>query len=280
MTAWATVVAERLGFKREEALSIGKTVSPCSFIFSLTQRHYKQLASAYTEMNAISKGVAIGLFSQSEAKGIELAKGESQPYVDLMGRRCVRLLRCCPAHSNLNLFVLECAYGVDVCSDNANKSIRPVYTAQSGDYRALVKGEPVDPSIPYTYITRSFRQTLPFVIGSMRLLAETYEPAELNAQAYGLYMDFRPDVESGKKGWGERAEILCKDILKFRKVRPKVEADAISGGNSVEVAGVTRSEDSDKEPPGKKAKSMSVEDYEAALDASTNYDDLKFDDDF
>lgn len=155
-----------------------------------------------------------------------------------------------------------------------------MYTTQSGDYRALVKGEPVDPSTPFTYITRSFRQTLPFVIGSMRLLAETYEPAELNAQAYGLYIDFRPDVENGKRGWGERAEILCRDILKFRKARPKVEVEALSGGDAYEIAGSTKPEDSEKEPPGKKAKSMSVEDYEAALDASTDYDDLRFDDDF
>ena len=46
-------------------------------------------ASAYTEMNAISKGVSIGVFDHSRGKGIELKKGESQPYVDLMGRRYV-----------------------------------------------------------------------------------------------------------------------------------------------------------------------------------------------
>lgn len=45
------------------------------------------IASAYTEMNAISKGVSIGIFNESKAKGVELAKGESQPYIDLMGRR-------------------------------------------------------------------------------------------------------------------------------------------------------------------------------------------------
>lgn len=66
MTVWATVVAERLGFKREEALSI---------------------ASAYTEMNAISKGVSLGIFEKRRADGVELAKGETQPYVDFMGRR-------------------------------------------------------------------------------------------------------------------------------------------------------------------------------------------------
>ncbi|THH05629.1 hypothetical protein EW146_g9851, partial [Bondarzewia mesenterica] len=40
MMAWAFIVAERLGFQREEALSI---------------------ASVYTEMNAISKGISLGL---------------------------------------------------------------------------------------------------------------------------------------------------------------------------------------------------------------------------
>lgn len=48
---------------------------------------YEYLASAYTEMNAISKGVSLGVFEQGKGKGLELAKGESQPYVDFMGRR-------------------------------------------------------------------------------------------------------------------------------------------------------------------------------------------------
>ena len=47
------------------------------------------LASAYTEMNAISKGVSLGIFDKDKGKGIEITKNESQPYVDLMGRRYV-----------------------------------------------------------------------------------------------------------------------------------------------------------------------------------------------
>ncbi|KAK7695880.1 hypothetical protein QCA50_000518 [Cerrena zonata] len=66
MAAWSFIVAERLGFQREEALSI---------------------ASVYTEMNAISKGVSLGIYDQSKKKGIEASKDGSQPYVDLMGRR-------------------------------------------------------------------------------------------------------------------------------------------------------------------------------------------------
>lgn len=55
LTAWATVVAERLGFKRQEALSI---------------------AHVMTSINAhMAKG------------GKQPSLGENQPFVDLMGRK-------------------------------------------------------------------------------------------------------------------------------------------------------------------------------------------------
>jgi hypothetical protein len=44
-------------------------------------------AAAYTEMNAISKGVAIGVMDKARTAGVELVQGDAQPYVDLMGRR-------------------------------------------------------------------------------------------------------------------------------------------------------------------------------------------------
>jgi hypothetical protein len=66
MTAWATIVAERLGFEREEALSIG---------------------SVYTEMNAVAGGLSLGIIDQSRKKEIEPISGGQQPYVDLMGKR-------------------------------------------------------------------------------------------------------------------------------------------------------------------------------------------------
>ncbi|EJD01102.1 uncharacterized protein FOMMEDRAFT_90098 [Fomitiporia mediterranea MF3/22] len=223
MSLWATIVSERLGFKREEALSI---------------------ASAYTEMNAISKGVSLGIFEQKKGKGIELEKGQSQPYVDLMGRR-------------------------------------PLYTTQSGEWRALLKGEPIDPASAFSYISRAFRQTLPFVAGAMRKLADSFPPAELNEKGFGLYAEFRPDVG----GWGQRAEIRCSNVLGLRKVRDKASSDmnGKSGGNgekrfvAYEAPGQddnTGGTEDKEEPPPKKAKDMTVEEYEAALDASGDFDDL------
>ncbi|KAI5124919.1 hypothetical protein M0805_007347 [Coniferiporia weirii] len=215
MTAWATVVAERLGFKREEALSI---------------------ASAYTEMNAISKGVSIGVFEKSKGRGLELVKGESQPYVDLMGRR-------------------------------------PVYANRSSEWRALVKGEPVEPASAFAYVSRAFRQTLPFIMGAMRLLAETFPAPELNEKGFGLYAEFRPAVN----GWGKRAEMRCAAILGLRKTRTieQPERAESTDANSAEgadrdIVRITTVEGIDahaEEPSHKRVKQMSVEEYEALLDA-------------
>jgi len=156
MSAWATVVCERMGFKREEALSI---------------------ASAYTEMNAISKGVAIGVFEQSMGKGVELERGETQPYVDLMGRRI------------------------------------PLYRTRDEQWRGLVKGKPVEPAAAFGYIKRAFRQTAPHAVGAMRLLAETFGANELNRKGFGIYAEFRPQADK----WGGRSEMKMSSILSLRK---------------------------------------------------------------
>ena len=85
MTAWATVVAERMGFEREEALSIGMFLIDTNYLLHRVTILYFQ-ASAYTEMNAISKGVSLGIYEASKNRGIEATKS-AQPYVDIMGRR-------------------------------------------------------------------------------------------------------------------------------------------------------------------------------------------------
>jgi hypothetical protein len=44
-------------------------------------------ASVYTDMNATSKGVKLGIFEEGRGKGMEPSQGGGQPYVDFMGRR-------------------------------------------------------------------------------------------------------------------------------------------------------------------------------------------------
>lgn len=106
MTVWSFVVAERLGFQREEALSIGMSINyapnttlakvllDALSLFLRIWIAWLELtsireASVYTEMNAISKGVSLGIYGEGKRKGIEASKDGSQPYVDLMGRRYV-----------------------------------------------------------------------------------------------------------------------------------------------------------------------------------------------
>lgn len=69
MTLWAAVVAERLGFDRDEALTLGKAVSG---------------------LNAQSKGRRLGIYDQAQTDEARKAAREQQPeeqyVVGLMGR--------------------------------------------------------------------------------------------------------------------------------------------------------------------------------------------------
>ena len=102
-----------------------------------------------------------------------------------------------------------------------------------------------------------------------------------------MYLEFRPEVD----GWGKRGEVKCSVILELRK---KVdEGDAGKGGGDGESVGtdkivkvdVADGEDKmengssqtateEQEPERKKARGMTLEEYEAALDADETFNDL------
>ncbi|KZT62966.1 hypothetical protein CALCODRAFT_526375 [Calocera cornea HHB12733] len=172
MAAWATIVAERIGFKREEALSIG---------------------SVYTEMNATSKGISLGIYERTKEK--ESAVGSAQPFVTLMDRK-------------------------------------PVMQLPDDEWRGLIRGEPVEPAAAFGYIHRAMRQTLPYVMGAMRLLSLSFTPEALNNRGYALYCDFRPSVD----GWGKRAEMRISDILALRPVTAAAAATASVAPGGEEAA--------------------------------------------
>lgn len=125
----------------------------------------------YTEANAVSKGVSIGVFNSPKKSVGE--ENQSQPYVDLMGRQV------------------------------------PVISRQDEQWRGVVKGEMVQPDRAYGYLQRSFRQQLGSVIGmldrlwalrtsananvgAMRLLAESFPPKELNEKGSALSLVYLP----------------------------------------------------------------------------------------
>ncbi|KAH8105877.1 hypothetical protein BXZ70DRAFT_917193 [Cristinia sonorae] len=215
MTAWSFVVAERLGFQREEALSI---------------------ATVYTEMNAISKGVSLGIYDKGKEKGVEASKGGSQPYVDLMGRS-------------------------------------PLYQTATEHWRALSGGTPVSPSAAYSYITRTLRQTAPQIVGALRLLGTSYSPTELNEKGYSMYLEFRPNVD----GWGKKGEVKCSTILALRGENKREGEEDHIANNVVKVEAEDVKVDEDKiavRSAPMKTRGMTLEEYEAALDAEDDFDDL------
>ncbi|ETW84001.1 hypothetical protein HETIRDRAFT_239532, partial [Heterobasidion irregulare TC 32-1] len=165
MMAWAFIVAERLGFQRAEALSI---------------------ASVYTEMNAISKGVALNIFPTTQPYTLAAADASphgAQPYVTLLSRRV------------------------------------PLLQTAAGTWRALALSPsahagPAPPGAAHAYIARALKHTAPAVLGALRLLAASYADADaLNRDGWALYAAFRPAVD----GWGQRGEVRCATILGLRK---------------------------------------------------------------
>jgi hypothetical protein len=159
-------------------------------------------------------------------------------------------------------------------------SARPLYQTQTETWRALTNASPALPSTAYSYISRAFRQTTPHVIGALRLLAETFPPPELNKKGFALYAEFRPDVD----GWGKRSEVRCERILSLRKkdrndimsaatVKGEVIKEGSGNFGSAEAGGTQSSTSEVRE--SKKARTMTLEEYEAALDQDTTFDDVK-----
>ncbi|GLB33886.1 hypothetical protein LshimejAT787_0107700 [Lyophyllum shimeji] len=242
MMAWATVVAERLGFRREEALSI---------------------ASVYTEMNAVMKGVSLGIYESGKERGMEAVKGGSQSYIELMGRRyvhCMNFSVTYPFSTSERMWLLRI----------------PLYQTQTQQWRALSNGSPVKPSTAFSYISRAFRQTTPWIVGALKLLADSFSPEELNNVAWGLYAEFRPTVDR----WGARSEVHCSEILDLRK-KDAAPAQHVTKAEDIikhEDAAEVKEEQTDGLTPArKKAKPLSLEEYEAALDDGFNYDDVDLD---
>ncbi len=155
-------------------------------------------------MNAVSKGVSLGIYDKKRETDLKAAHAEveAQPYVDLLGRR-IPLFRI--ASGSWRAFTTEDSSGCNTPGGGA-----------------------ASPRAAYSYITRALRQTAPAVLGAMRLLAESYDdPVELNRAGFALYADFRPDVN----GWGKRGELKCETLLGLRKKGSRVglEQSGVNG---------------------------------------------------
>ena len=160
LTLWGAVVAERLGFDPDTALTLGK---------------------ALAGLNAQAKGRRLGIFKPPKLSGQEPPKkhglGE-EFWIDLCGR--------------------------GIPAKNTSEGVR-----------AVVKDKPIDPSQVRGYLERAFGDDLKAVWQAMTRLAQAHGPDELSDIAFRLYERFRPQIASGKRGWGQKGK-LDLSLIRYR----------------------------------------------------------------
>lgn len=129
----------------------------------------------------------------------------------------------------------------------------------------------------FSYISRSFRTATHHIIGALKLLADSYTPEELNRKGWSLYAEFRPMVNE----WGSRSEIHCKNILDLRKKSSESTLETITKSQKPtihnEAQGLLSTIGDFTETPSKKAKILTVEEYEDMLDQDTTFDSVNLD---
>lgn len=162
LTLWAVVVARRLGFRKAEALTLGKAVAG---------------------LDAQAKGQRLGIHSPKEEKPKEAREKRKK---------------------DENLLVEVCGRTV------------PAKRTDDG-IRATKNDEPIDPQTVERYLHKKFGDDLDRLEEAMQQLAKAYKPNELADEAYPLYESFRPDIPSGKKGWGTKGELDLRLIEKLAK---------------------------------------------------------------
>ncbi len=160
LTLWATVVAERMGFRRAEALTLGRAVAG---------------------LNAYSKGKSLGMFRPGKAKVAETRKTLKK--------------------------------GKIIQVELLNRSI-PATRGREG-IRAVSKGKPISPESVQEYLEGKFGDGLGDARSAMVDLAKAYSPTDRAGRAYHLYEQFRPQIPSGKKGWGTKGRL---SLTKIRRM--------------------------------------------------------------
>jgi len=92
----------------------------------------------------------------------------------------------------------------------------PAKNTEAG-VRAVIKDRPIDADKVRKYLESKFGEELPAVREAMTHLAEAFDEDELDDVAYVLYEEFRPQIEKGRRGWGQ------KGVLDLDKIRGLVE---------------------------------------------------------
>jgi len=153
LTLWAAVVAARMGYDWDAALSLGKAVAG---------------------LNAQSKGRRLGIYGPPNA-----AERGGQPKKVGLGEE----------------------FWVEVCGRPV-----PAKNTEAG-VRAVSGAEPIHPEKVETYLRSKFGPLFDAAREAMQEVAASREPDELVERAFSLYEIFRPQIASGRRGWGQKGAL-------------------------------------------------------------------------
>ncbi|MBI2302196.1 MAG: hypothetical protein HYU66_25110 [Armatimonadetes bacterium] len=149
------------------------------------------LGKCMAGLNAQKKGRQLGTFCQDGVGGGETGRGGGPPKKTGLGEDTwVTLL------------------GLPVPAQHTPDGLR-----------ACVLDKSIDPDKVREYLQRSFGEALEPVREAMSALANAWPPAELERRAYGLYMAFRPQIEHGKGGWGQKGQLSLDQIRELAERR-------------------------------------------------------------
>ncbi|WRT69464.1 uncharacterized protein IL334_006450 [Kwoniella shivajii] len=268
-TAWAFTISRKLGFDVAESLSIAHV--------------YVHISSL---KHALMLGNILGEEETREAREeIEELPGGEKDLPSKLRKKEVK-------GKGRNRFGRKDDEKVEIRSHGSAQPwigimrAKPILERPDGTIRAIEKGVPVGPGQAYLYITRAFKDYTSHVMGALKLVADSYEADELNRMANFMYNDFKPDVvEWGQKGTLELARVLeqVKSPVDIPKFDENDENDDVEnypvksdpsdipsspGGLKSELASSPPFEQVEGEQPNKKVKrELTVEEYEALLDA-------------
>ncbi len=139
------------------------------------------LGRAVAGLNAYSKGVSLGLFRPTPKAVREQRQRMRKDEVVIVDLLC----RAVPArHTDQGL-------------------------------RALSNDRLISPESVKRYLESKFGDALEEVYEVMKGLARSLSTSDLAEKAYSLYEKFRPEIPSGKKGWGAKGKL---DLEALRRI--------------------------------------------------------------
>jgi len=138
------------------------------------------LGKAVAGLNAQSKGQRLGIFKPvpQELKKARARKRGEEFFVEICGRH-----------------------------------VPAINTA--GGVRAVIKNQPIESKSVERYLESKFGESLDAARAAMRDLAKALRPEQLMTNAFSLYVEFRPAIPEGVKGWGAKGNL---DIDRIRSL--------------------------------------------------------------